>query len=72
MYTHVVDVTEYVAGVRVHLLAETCTQHSGEQVGGAETASTDASDLEKMTKASTALGGWKRCCMLRLRVRLDS
>ena len=35
---------------------ETCKQHSGEQVGGAETTSTGASDLEKMTKASTARG----------------
>ena len=46
----------YVAGVCVRLLVKIYKQHSGEQAGGAETTSAGASDLEKMTKASTALG----------------
>ena len=45
-------------------------QHSGEQVGGAETASTGASDLKKMTKASTALG-FVSVVACSERVRLD-
>ena len=35
------------------MLAAACKQHYGEQVGGAETAITGASDPETMTKAST-------------------
>ena len=48
--------------VRAFSLLEAWKQHSGEQVGGTETTSTGASDLEKMTKASTALGFGNVAC----------